>query len=108
MLRLDFQLRAPFQVNKESESNLYVAECPPLDVASQGETRDEAIANLVEALTLFLETAFETGTLHQVLLDCGLEPVATSAPQPVDESDYLNVPLHLVARQHAENHAHQE
>lgn len=31
--------------------------CPELDVASQGDTRKEARANLVEAVTLFMETA---------------------------------------------------
>ena len=31
--------------------------CPELDVASQGSSIEEARANLVEALSLFLETA---------------------------------------------------
>ena len=31
--------------------------CPELDIASQGATIEEARANLVEALTLFFETA---------------------------------------------------
>jgi predicted RNase H-like HicB family nuclease len=35
----------------------YVALCPELDVASQGGSLEEARANLVEALTLFFETA---------------------------------------------------
>ena len=39
------------------ESNLYVALCPELDVASQGATVEEATANLKEALELFLECA---------------------------------------------------
>lgn len=33
--------------------------CPELDVASQGDTEDEARANLKEALELFLENADE-------------------------------------------------
>ena len=105
-LRLDFQLQAPFRVSKEHESNLFVAVCPPLDVASQGEDRDEAIRNLIEALALFLETAFEMGTLPQVLLDCGLQPVSVSGPAAWDDADYLNVPVHLVAKKRVENHAH--
>jgi len=38
-------------------SGSYVALCPELDVASQGESVEEASANLREAVELFLETA---------------------------------------------------
>jgi len=41
----------------EREDDGYVALCPELDIASQGETIEEARANLVEALTLFFESA---------------------------------------------------
>jgi predicted RNase H-like HicB family nuclease len=39
------------------EDDAYVALCPELDIASQGATIEEARSNLVEALTLFFETA---------------------------------------------------
>jgi len=41
----------------EREDDGYVALCPELDIASQGDSIEEARANLVEALTLFFETA---------------------------------------------------
>jgi predicted RNase H-like HicB family nuclease len=41
----------------EREGDGYVALCPELDVASQGNTVEEARRNLAEAVTLFLETA---------------------------------------------------
>lgn len=41
----------------EREGNGYVALCPELDVASQGDTVEEARHNLLEAVELFLETA---------------------------------------------------
>ncbi len=41
----------------ESEGDGYVALCPELDIASQGDTIEEARGNLVEALKLFFETA---------------------------------------------------
>ncbi len=41
----------------EREGNGYVALCPEVDVASQGDTVDEARTNLQEALELFFETA---------------------------------------------------
>ena len=41
----------------EREGNGYVALCPEVDVASQGQTVSEARDNLAEALALFFETA---------------------------------------------------
>lgn len=41
----------------EREGDGYVALCPELDIASQGDTIEEARDNLVEALELFFETA---------------------------------------------------
>ena len=41
----------------EREGDGFVSLCPELDVASQGETVDEAHRNLKEALELFFETA---------------------------------------------------
>ncbi len=41
----------------EKEGTGYVALCPELDIASQGETVSEAKRNLQEALELFFECA---------------------------------------------------
>ena len=41
----------------QSEDGGFVALCPQLDVCSQGDTVEEARANLQEALELFFETA---------------------------------------------------
>jgi len=41
----------------EREGDGYVALCPELDIASQGDTVEEARDNLTEALELFFETA---------------------------------------------------
>ena len=41
----------------QREDDAYVALCPELDIASQGATIEEARANLVEALELFLQMA---------------------------------------------------
>ena len=37
------------------EGNLYVAECPEVGTASQGNTLEEALKNLKEATELYLE-----------------------------------------------------
>jgi predicted RNase H-like HicB family nuclease len=39
------------------EEGGYVALCPELDVASQGDSVEDAFANLREAVELFMETA---------------------------------------------------
>ena len=55
----------------EREGNGYVSLCPELDVASQGDTIEEARANLVEALELFFESASPEelrGRLHDEVL----------------------------------------
>jgi predicted RNase H-like HicB family nuclease len=41
----------------EREDDGYVSLCPELDIASQGDSVQEARANLKEALELFFETA---------------------------------------------------
>ena len=41
----------------EREGDGYVALCPELDVVSQGQTVEESVANLKEAVELFLECA---------------------------------------------------
>ena len=41
----------------EREDDGFVALCPELDIASQGASIEEARVNLIEALTLFFETA---------------------------------------------------
>jgi predicted RNase H-like HicB family nuclease len=52
----------------EKEGDSYVSLCPELDVASQGDSIEQALSNLREALELFFETASpeEIGTrLHE-------------------------------------------
>jgi len=51
----------------------YSALCPELGVASQGETIEEAAANLKEAVKLYLESAKELGILEQVLEEAGVD-----------------------------------
>ncbi len=44
----------------EHEDDGYTALCPELDIASQGDSVEQARKNLIEALELFFETASET------------------------------------------------
>ncbi|OGQ79958.1 MAG: hypothetical protein A3G40_00855 [Deltaproteobacteria bacterium RIFCSPLOWO2_12_FULL_57_22] len=44
-----------FTASVSREGSWFVAQCVEVDVASQGETEDQALANLREALELHLE-----------------------------------------------------
>jgi predicted RNase H-like HicB family nuclease len=60
----------------EREGDGYVSFCPELDVASQGDTVEEARGNLVEAVELFLDTASPSeiqDRLHDEVLITRLE-----------------------------------
>lgn len=50
----------------EREGEGFVALCPELDIASQGDTVDEARDNLKEALELFFETASAGEIQHRL------------------------------------------
>ncbi len=42
-------------IKKDDETGLYVAWCAELDIASQGESVEDALNNLKEAMELYLE-----------------------------------------------------
>jgi predicted RNase H-like HicB family nuclease len=48
-------MKRPFSATVWCEGAWYVSQCLELDVASQGETEEEALANLKEALELHFE-----------------------------------------------------
>lgn len=45
----------PFAARAWREGSWYVSQCLEVDIASQGETEEEAFANLKEALDLYFE-----------------------------------------------------
>lgn len=60
----------------EREDSGFVALCPQLDIASQGETVEEARENLAEAVELFFEVADRSEVdrrLHQEVYVTSLE-----------------------------------
>jgi predicted RNase H-like HicB family nuclease len=62
-----------YTVNIWKEGNQYIAHAMPLDVVSSGLSLENAKDALKEAVHLFLETLQETGTLEEVLNECGYE-----------------------------------
>jgi predicted RNase H-like HicB family nuclease len=63
------------------EGNGYVALCPDVDVASQGDTVQEARANLTEALQLFLETASPAELAERLRVDVEVSPIEVAVGQ---------------------------
>lgn len=54
---MDMKRQQRFTAIIEREDEMFVATCPELDIASQGETAEEARDNLIEAIEFFLEVA---------------------------------------------------
>jgi predicted RNase H-like HicB family nuclease len=48
-------MKRPFAATVWREGDWYVSQCLELDIASQGETEEEALANLKEAIELHFE-----------------------------------------------------
>jgi predicted RNase H-like HicB family nuclease/predicted RNA binding protein YcfA (HicA-like mRNA interferase family) len=57
---------ASYRAILEREGDGYVATCAELDVISQGNTAEEAMDSLKEAIELFLETASESEILRRL------------------------------------------
>ena len=53
-------MKRPFTATVWREGNWFVSQCLEVDVASQGETEEEALANLIDALELHFEKPLAT------------------------------------------------
>lgn len=80
-------------VRKERER--YSSWCPELDVASQGDTVEEARRNLREAVELHVEVMIQEGELNVLLDKIGLTPKDLKKEVLVSESfsSSFEVPL---------------
>ena len=64
------------------EGDGYIALCPELDIASQGDSVEEAKRNLAEALELFFETADSSEVEARLQSYVTRLEVAASVPNP--------------------------
>lgn len=67
-----------FTASVYPEGELFVAQCLEVDIASQGATRDEALANLREALELFFDTAPPEEVAERVRMEVQITTLETS------------------------------
>ena len=96
-MQTTIEFKLPFKIKKND--SWYISSCPILDIHSQGKTEKKARENLYEALSLFLVSCFERGTLADVLKESGLTPLhkVSHAPKRIDRTKYLdiNIPFNI-------------
>ncbi len=78
-------LKLSILVRKEGRQ--YSSWCPELDVASCGDTIEEASENLQDAIDIYLTTLAEEGELQKVLEERGLK---SSGRSDVEKSVFLS------------------
>lgn len=64
-------IRVPYTSQLFEEDEQIVAVCPELDVSSFGDTPEQALLSLQEAVTVFLEECLRMKTLETVLEEAG-------------------------------------
>jgi len=64
-MRIAMEFKVPGRIRKKGK--WFISSCSLLDVHSQGHSRDDAEHNLVDALSSFLISCYERGTLGEVL-----------------------------------------
>ncbi|MEN6360426.1 MAG: hypothetical protein WC347_05735 [Smithellaceae bacterium] len=94
-IRVTFKLHMPMEIKKKGK--WFIANCPIVDVCTQGTTEAQAKKNLADALMLFFMSCYERGTLDAVLRSCGFYP-ASSDDEAADSGSheagkYIDVPL---------------
>ena len=94
-IQVQMTLKVPVEIKKRGK--WFIANCPVLDVVTQGEDIEKAKKNLGHAITLFLVSCFERGTLEEVLSQCGFKPslraTQLSPRKPMKREEYLDVPI---------------
>ena len=79
----------------KQENKGYSVICSELNVASQGETFEEAINNIKEAVELYIESAEEVGSLDEVLEQLGLTKDDLKKKSIVPNVVTANVPVEI-------------
>ena len=64
-------LAVHLEIGVRRDGDEYVAWCIPLDVYSQGRSKEEAIASLKEAVELWFESCLQRGVLDKALREVG-------------------------------------
>jgi predicted RNase H-like HicB family nuclease len=91
-------IKVPADIYKDGQ--VFVASCPRFGVITQGVSFEEAKNNLFEAMTLFIETCLEMGTLEEVLRESGFK--LTHTPEDVQDNcpEHIELSFPFLAQNH--------
>lgn len=91
IIRVDIKI--PIEVFPEGD--MFISYAPTFDVSSQGESVNEAREHLIDALTGFILTCHEMGTLSQVMKESGFVPCALPDLDGDADPDveFIDIPL---------------
>ena len=90
----EFRLLLRYSIRKDGE--WFIVSNDVLDVVTQGESVEEALANFREAATLFVESCHRRGTLYDVLNQSARQ---LSLDARESEEDTMEILTPLVARE---------
>tara|TARA_Y100000031_G_C8020582_1_gene292352 strand:+ start:61 stop:339 length:279 start_codon:yes stop_codon:yes gene_type:complete len=79
----------------KEEDKGYSVVCPELNVASQGETFEESISNIKEAIELYIESAEQLGIIDDVLDQLGISQEDFKKERITPRVVTANVPVEI-------------
>src|SRR5207248_8687568 len=90
-----FTIKMNCGIGRDEDAGVYVSHCPTLEIYSQGETEEEALAAIKSAITMHLTTAFDFNRLDKVLRKLGFERLgsgeSSEANNRTDEHEFVRV-----------------
>jgi len=93
---MEKQLLLNIAIKKEAEGGFSVV-CNDLGVASQGETIDESMENIKEAVELYLESAEKLGIMDEIFEKLGLTRKELKKGLSVPKIFKTEIPVKLAA-----------
>lgn len=79
----------------KEEGKGYSVICPELNVASQGETFEECMLNIKEAMELYIESAEQLGIIDEVLEQLGISKEDFKKDKLMPRVITANVPIEI-------------
>ncbi len=93
MSKMSKQILLTVVVKEEDKG--YSIVCPELNVASQGETFEEGISNIKEAIELYIESAEQLGIMDEVLEQLGISEEDFKKGRIMPRVVTANVPVEI-------------
>lgn len=102
MMGVDAVWTLKLAVRTHEENGVWVADCPALDIASQGNDPEDAVKMLREAVGLVMERCLEKNTWIAFLEERGVTPTRHSMasftqPKFDDETNYVEFPIWIIS-----------